>query len=165
MRAKDDISYDLAASRLDYDGETGIFTWKVTLRGGSAIAGRRAGKLHIRNGYRLIKINQRCYSEHRLAWLLTNGAWPDADLDHIDGDRANNRISNLRKVTSSQNNWNVPAGQGFSRLRSGNFRAEIRANRKRIRLGTFNSEDGARAAYLAAKEKYHGEFWARRGEQ
>lgn len=161
----DDLSFEFVANRLGYDPETGVLTWKVHLRGGSAKVGNVAGKTSV-DGYRIIKINQRQYPAHRLAWLLTTGRWPVADIDHIDGNKSNNRLSNLREASRSQNNWNTIPVRGYSwDQESRKFKSKICVDRRCIFLGRFDSEDAARSAYHAAKERYHGEFWSRGRDQ
>lgn len=77
-------------------------------------------------------------------------------VDHHDGNTLNNRVENLRWVTHQQNQWNRTTAKGyyFHKAR-GKWQAQIRLDGKTIFLGRFNTEDEARAAYLAAKEKYH----------
>jgi hypothetical protein len=154
-KPKDDLSFDLVSDLLSYDPETGIFKWKQT-RCGKAKAGGVAGKTK-RSGYRSIMINGRAYFAHRLAWLLTTGRWPAADIDHIDGNPSNNRFFNLREATRSQNNWNTKR-VGVTKTPRGKFKSRIYVNNVAIALGDHPTFELARAAYLAAKEKYHGEF-------
>jgi hypothetical protein len=93
---------------------------------------------------------------HRLAWYLHYGQLPKNHIDHIDGDRLNNRISNLRDVTQQQNNWNNTAAKGYSLYKkTSKYKARILINGNDIHLGYFNTEQEARKAYLKAKEKHH----------
>jgi len=91
---------------LDYDRATGLFTWKVT-KNNRVKAGSNAGYKSPKNGYIQIKINGRHYQAHRLAWLFVNGDFPQCELDHIDHDRSNNAINNLRPVSRKQNSRNT----------------------------------------------------------
>lgn len=96
---------------LDYDPDTGIFTWKYrpelvgslnatnTLR-----AGKTAGSVTHR--YIQIMINKKMHYAHRLAWMYINGDFEDGEIDHINGNKHDNRIENLRLVNRSQNNQN-----------------------------------------------------------
>ena len=86
---------------LNYNPETGDLTWKVARGNGSVKAGTVAG--HINRGrYVHIRTGGRTYLAHRLAWFLYHGEQPDV-IDHINRDKADNRITNLRSVTTSQN--------------------------------------------------------------
>jgi hypothetical protein len=88
-----------------YDRETGLFYWIVS-RGGMK-SGDVAGRINP-IGYVQIQINCKNYAAHRLAWFFENGVWPDGCIDHVDNNRANNKISNLRLASVAQNNCNVP---------------------------------------------------------
>lgn len=90
--------------RLSYDRETGGFFWRK--RSGSQCAGNKAGTVSA-DGYVKIKITGKMFMAHRLAWLFTYGDWPRGEIDHINGDRADNRISNLRDVSRSANQRNA----------------------------------------------------------
>jgi hypothetical protein len=93
---------------------------------------------------------------HRLAWFLYYGALPINSLDHIDGNKSNNQIENLRDVTHQQNQWNRTKAKGYSWDKSANkFCAHIGINGKRKHLGLFQTKEEARNAYLKAKEIYH----------
>ena len=93
---------------------------------------------------------------HRLAWFLYYGHLPINLIDHIDGDRSNNKIDNLRDVTHQQNLWNNTKAKGYSWDKASNkFQAKIAVNGKQKHLGLFNTEQEARNAYLKAKEIYH----------
>ena len=88
---------------LEYDPETGVFIWK-TRRGGLK-AGSVAGTKHA-NGYVRIKCDGKSYMAHRLAWLYVHGQFPEKQIDHINGLREDNRLSNLRCVSRSENQRN-----------------------------------------------------------
>lgn len=113
-------------------------------------------------GYRRVYISGKNYAVHRLVWELVHGVSPTKPLDHIDGNKQNNRISNLREVTPMENSQNrVNArkdsssgvlGVGFHQ---GKWRARIRVNKKRIELGSFDSLEDAAAAYQNAKKIFH----------
>jgi hypothetical protein len=148
-----------ATRLLSYDPETGEITWRV--KRGYMRAGSKAGCIGVK-GYAQIGVSGRTYPAHRLAWLLHFGAFPPEQLDHINGDRADNRIANLRACTNTQNQQNVAIRVGVSghigvtwHKRSGKWHARIKHERKRTHLGQFDSIEDAAAAYQAAKRELH----------
>lgn len=90
---------------------------------------------------------------HHYAYFITYNNVDFEMLDHINRDRSDNRLSNLRVVTPQQNGFNTSSKGYF--LQDGKWRSQITINRKKIHLGYFNTEDEARQTYLIAKEKYH----------
>ena len=144
---------------LNYDSDTGVFTWKIP---GKNRRKARAGTLQ-GNGARAIQLFGEKFLEHRLAWWIFYGSKPKYELDHINGDRADNRIKNLRDVSHSENLQNrrmkstkgshVPF-LGVSRKRN-KFEARITVNRKHIHLGVADSPEEAYEIYKAAKARYH----------
>jgi len=92
---------------------------------------------------------------HQFAYYIVYGKIVE-QIDHINGIRDDNRISNLRSVTNQQNQFNNTKSKGYSFDKKNNkWRAQIYLNNKKINLGLFNSEDDAREAYLTAKKQYH----------
>jgi hypothetical protein len=160
---------DLTAERLRqflaYDSETGVFTRLLLGRGRhkpvTAPPGVVAGCLGV-GGYIYIKVGRTGYKAHRLAWLYVHGSWPKHSIDHINGDRADNRIANLRDVnnmTNAENRRGVNAMNllgyaGVSR-HGARFRARLTVNKKTLRLGDFDTPEEAHAVYLAAKRELH----------
>lgn len=150
---------------LRYEPETGAFTWKERAGGypqwNARYAGKPAGRVTAR-GYVVLKIFERPYYAHRLAWLCAYGRWPQAEIDHINGDKSDNRLSNLRECQSAENKANRDTSRGDRRgirLRpSGRWEAIITVANKQRFLGTFASEEGARAAYRAAAQRAFGRF-------
>jgi hypothetical protein len=93
---------------------------------------------------------------HRLAWFLHYGALPINQVDHIDGNKINNKIENLRDVTTQQNQWNHTKAKGYSLNKKINkFQSRIKINGKLKHIGYFDTEQEARNAYLKAKETHH----------
>lgn len=93
---------------------------------------------------------------HRIGWYLHYGNLPKNYIDHIDGDRANNKIDNLRDVTCQQNHFNRNNTNGYCWIKKvQKYEARIVINGKRKHLGRFVNEIDARNAYLTAKAKYH----------
>ena len=104
----------------------------------------------------IIEGKKHCICAHRLAWFLHYETLPINSIDHIDGNRSNNRIENLRDVTSQQNQWNRTTAKGYTWHKPANkFMAYIKINRKFKNLGYYTTEQEARNAYLKGKEKYH----------
>jgi hypothetical protein len=112
-------------------------------------------------GHKYVKFQGRNYYVHRIAWLYTHGEWPNS-VDHINGNPADNRISNLRSVdhaTNIQNERKARANNqsgllGVS-LNGKNYKAEIRVDGVKINLGTFENPQLAHEAYIVAKRQMH----------
>lgn len=169
MKAKNDLTKEEVEELIAYDPETGIFTWKRH-RGTTATvkAGRVAGRISV-GGYRQIFLKGRRYYASRLAWLLMHGKWPDDQLDHRNCDRADDRLSNLRECTQSENMANCRRSRnnstGFkgvshavSRKGSKKFEAKIKKHGKSIFLGWFPTAETAAAARAGAAAILHGPF-------
>lgn len=163
IRMKNDAERVL--SRLNdlllYDANSGNFIRKTSR--GPAKAGRVAGTV-TKYGYRIVTVDGQKYCAHRLVWLLHTGVWPSGDIDHIDGDKLNNRINNLRDVSRSvnQQNRNKILSNNTTGLlgvsyhkRAKSYRATIGLNKKSINLGHYRTAEEAHAAYMAAKQKLH----------
>jgi hypothetical protein len=93
------------AELLEYDPTSGCLTWKVT-RSRKALVGSIAGSV-TRKGYRAVTIDGKPYLVHRLVWYYVYGYWP-IEIDHIDRNKLNNKIDNLREVDRCTNNQNKP---------------------------------------------------------
>lgn len=144
---------------LSYDPETGLFHWKKPRK--KVVVGAVAGTTD-KNGYRVIKLQQRLYFAHRLAWLYVYGRWPDGLIDHRDHDPGNNRISNLRECNNSQNQQNRRGADRTSKTgvlgvspQVNMFIATICAEGRQIYLGHFQTVEEASFAYQEAKKAYH----------
>lgn len=149
-------------SVLDYNPITGVFVWKVR-SSARTYPGDVAG-CKDKEGYRVIKFQRRVYFAHRLAWLYVYGEWPKAKTDHINGDKADNRIDNLRDVTQSQNMQNQYRAMKNSRTGylgvctteyANKFDAVININGKQVRLGRFDSPEKAHEVYMQHKRVRH----------
>ncbi len=151
------------AGLLSYCPETGVLRWRT--RPSNRIgAGAEAGTLHP-DGYRIVRINGRGYPAHRLAWLLATGEWPLQFLDHRNGVRNDNRLSNLRPASPSENSQNLHGPLSSNRTsrflgvcwkrKEQRWRAQIQVNGVRRDLGLYSTEEAASRAYLAAKSELH----------
>lgn len=160
---------------LDYDPETGVFTWKFRepiSRGNknfnSRFGGKKAGNYRINtDGHKSVQLllDGKGYQANRLVILYVDGYLPDKTLqvDHKNGDGWDNRYLNLRVCTASQNSCNrsrkSPSGlpKGVQKI-SKRFRAMIRLQGKNYHLGMFDTPEEAHKAYCEAAVKLHGEF-------
>ena len=153
-----------------YDPDTGII--KSILTTGNKKrwkAGRIVGS-KMKNGYLYITLNRRQILSHRAIWVMVYGVNPDCDIDHINGDREDNRLTNLRLATRGQNNINslkqrnnTSGHKGaYYDKRRGYWNAEIWVDNKKKYLGGFPTAEEAGAAYLAAAKKYFGEEFLRK---
>ena len=142
--------------------QDGQLIWKINKP--PAKIGTVIGSNH-NDGYLHSRIDRRIYLLHRLIFLYHKGFLPEF-IDHIDGNRRNNKIGNLREATRSQNisnsklkNNNTSGFKGVSWNKSVNkWVAGIRFNRKKIHLGCFHNKQDAYAVYCEAAKKYFGEF-------
>jgi hypothetical protein len=150
---------------LEYNPESGIFTWKVSTTNLIKI-GEIAGKPRA-DGYCRIRIFNKLQYNHRLAWLYTYGELPIGYIDHIDGNPSNNRISNLRNATNYENQYNqakrknnTSGFKGVSWDKSmKKWSAYITKNCKKVHLGYFTTPEEASQAYEEVAREYHGEFY------
>jgi hypothetical protein len=160
----------LTAERLrdlvHYDPETGIFTHRVGRKGAGTYAGGIAGRLEPKHGYRRIGIDGHRFRANRLAWLYMTGVWPDRLIDHANGNPSDDRFSNLRLATSSQNGANCRKpthnASGFKGVnwhaKAGKWRAYIKNKGKPVHIGYFASAEAAHAAYMEKARELFGEF-------
>ncbi|MBO0739542.1 MAG: HNH endonuclease [Alphaproteobacteria bacterium] len=156
---------------LDCDPATGILTWQsrpapVGTFWNARYAGKRAGSLRRSQGRCVVNICGRRYQAGVVVWALCTGAWPRAEIDHIDRVPSDNRLSNLRPATHRQNMANRKLhrnnrlgimGVYFYR-RTRKFRAAICVNGRSVHLGYFPTSHEAAAAYQAAARANRGEF-------
>jgi hypothetical protein len=154
----DIVSY--IRSRLDYDPNTGILTFKPDVPG---FGGKRAGST-MPSGYRVLTILDKRTTEHRWIWLYANGVWPTYEIDHINGVKDDNRLCNLREATPTQNKHNTAVKRSNTTGLKGaykngsRFSARIRINGKRHNLGSFDTAEEAKAAYDAKAREVFGDF-------
>lgn len=159
------IDLEYLREQLDYNPETGKFFWRISRSGVRAI-GSEAGCKSSRTGYVLIGVGGRLYLAHRLAWLMATGKWPDRNIDHINRNKSDNRIANLRQADQQQNIANSPARicsksgvKGVSWCKSTQmWRATITVNGKQRTLGRYAGIEDAAAAYQQEAIRAFGEF-------
>lgn len=155
------LTHDQLLEILSYDKDTGKFSWRKILNNRMWM-----GPNHVdRRGYQTIGINRKRYKAHRLAWFYVTGAWPNDEIDHINGIKTDNRFNNLRSVSRWQNaknrnisTNNTSGAKGVSIRSDGRYRARIMVDKVSIHIGDFNSLDEASAAYMVASRKYFGEY-------
>lgn len=142
---------------LHYDPETGVFRWKLVMANNRNKIWGIAGSIN--QGYVRIRLKNKTYECHRLAFLYVTGFWPENDVDHIDGCRSNNKWENLRQATRKQNCENIKLRKnntsGYRGVvwhkATGKWSAMVRHNKKAIWLGLY--EDVKEAAIVAAAKR------------
>jgi len=162
-------SPEMLRKLVEYHPKTGYFFWKerrVTSRfvqsWNKKYAGQRAFITDNGNGYLLGRVDGKHMYAHRAAWAISYGAWPTDQIDHINGEKTDNRIDNLREVTNAENSRN---SKKYANNRTGatgvhwrknksKWTADIRVNYKVIHLGTFDTFEEAKRAREAANAKY-----------
>lgn len=161
------LSQEQLKSSLFYAPETGEFVWLKT-RQLTRRRGKVAGSLRKRTGYVFLKLFGRSYAAHRVAWMYVYGDWPEKIIDHINGNRSDNKIANLRECSTSQNAMNRPANKNKNggvkakgvtiHKASGKFQAAIVDGGEWKYLGLHETEGDAASAYDAACVMAHGAF-------
>jgi len=131
--------------------------WKTRLKYSRATIGDIVGTINKHHGYSEVRIKKHHYYIHRLVYTYHYGDIPkNMHIDHIDGNRANNSIINLRLVTKYQNSLNLTKAKGYCWSSTMNrWRAYIVVKGKQVNLGYFTETSEARSAYLEAKKVYH----------
>lgn len=156
----DFIDHPTLLQTLYYEPDTGHFTWLIK-PSKNIHRGVRAGRVDKSTGYRYITINGKRYAEHRLAWFYVHGEMPKHLIDHINHDRADNRLANLRQVTVSENARNRAKNTNsrtqevgiWYNKRTHKYIAQIRLHGKKVFQRAFdNVEDAITARKLRAKE-------------
>ena len=155
-----DITKDQLIDLLEYrDGK--VF-WKRT--SGNRLGGSEAGSIYP-DGYKRVRINRKSYAVHRVVFLMHHGFLPEF-LDHINNDKIDNRIDNLRPATISQNNHNIKTPKHNTSGIKGvlwdksmkKWRAQTKLHRKTIYLGCFADIELAELVVVEARKIYHGQY-------
>lgn len=147
---------------LSYDEATGELRWK---KKGLGRRSERAGGLAAQ-GYIYICVRGKRILAHRAIWAIVYGEWPQSIVDHVNMDRTDNRLCNLRLATKSQNACNTRLYRNNTsgvkgvrwRQNAKKWTAEIRVNGRSKHLGTYDNKEDAAMAYAVAAQKLHGEF-------
>jgi hypothetical protein len=167
------LTYEYVSECLRYDPDTGKLYWlernqshfkdvRALKVHRTSKAGKVAGCFDKSTGYLVIGINYKILYAHRLAWLLTHGTWPSGMIDHINGDKTDNRLENLRSVSQfenaknarlSRNNKSGTPGVSLDK-RSGKWRARIMSNYREVYARSFSTKDEAIAARKEAQVNY-----------
>lgn len=165
ISSREDITQDYLKKIIHYNPETGDMTWLNTESVNEKLRGNSCGGVST-NGYRYIRINGMTCLQHRIAWLYQYGSWPEGHIDHIDINRSNNAIKNLRDVSHAVNLQNQRKAHKHSKCgflgvetRKGAagiyYRAKIVIAGHIKRLGSFDTPEQAHAAYVCAKRQLH----------
>ena len=149
---------------LNYNPETGMFTWRIDRY--RVKAGTVAGHLN-EKGYYSVRTNKKHHLLHRLAWLYVTGKYPKNFVDHVNGDKTDNRFENLREATKSQNGMNTNIRctntSGFKGVSyhkaSGKWVAQAKLNYKHYYLGIYPTAEEASAVYNDFVKTHHKEFY------
>ena len=161
MRQKRLLTHEELLDALKYDAETGIFTW-LKPKANRVKTGDIAGTIRKATGYVAICVGSKFYMAHRLAWFYVHGTWPDNFIDHIDMNKANNRLENLRAATKSQNQANTlvrrDSKSGVKGVRFDRKRNKYKALILGKQIGRFDTVEEATAAYAKAAAIIFGEY-------
>jgi len=154
------LTFERVRERLNYDPETGIFTWAMDYKGGVR-KGEIAGPgISGRRDYKRIFVDRVQYKSHRLAFLWMTGRFPEGEVDHINGDVLDNRWENLREVSHHENGKNQrlkrnnSSGVSGVTLRGNRYEAHIRIGGKRIQLGSHKTIFDAAATRKSAENQH-----------
>ncbi len=165
FRIKIDAAKDLTASQareiFTYEPDTGLFYWRHPAYRRNIY--KPAGCPDVK-GYLQVGINGKTFKLHRIAWLMSYESWPLGQIDHIDGNKDNNRLSNLREATQTLNQENRRSPQSNNKIgilgvslckKTGKYKSQIQVNNEQIIIGYYDSPEIAGDAYLEAKRLHH----------
>ena len=171
------ITPEVLRALLQYDADTGRMFWRVrgaewfqtpiaAKRWNARYAAKEAFTYVGAQGYLRGAVLGQAATAHRVAWAIVTGAWPDGEIDHINGGKTDNRLTSLREATASQNQFNRgrPASNtsGFKGVSLGkaskNYRARIVVRGTTHDLGYHATAEDAHNAYAKASAELHGEF-------
>lgn len=155
MRNRTLLDRQKLEERFDFDTENGVIRYRISIKGikaGDAAGVRRA------DGYVRVKIEGRAYFAHRLIYFMATGKQPEY-LDHINGDKSDNRIENLREATNSQNMCNHQKRQPVGVfLRGRKWHGRVMKDYKTYRIQPSESRETAEMLLSELRDNLHGEF-------
>lgn len=147
-----------------YDADIGGLIWRAeTLKGrcGKIVIGKQVGG-DDGHGYRMCMLLKQKFKVHQIVWLVCKREFPSMPIDHIDGNRRNNKIENLRLATDHQNTMNISSAKrefaGIRPTASGKFRTAFQYLGKKYTAGTFPTKEEARAAYIRLSRAVRCDF-------
>jgi hypothetical protein len=165
MMGKSVMDVEKLREVISYNPESGVFVWRVS-SSNRRPAGSVAGCVFSTTGYRLIRIENKIFPAARLAWAIMTGEFPLGVVDHINGERADDRWCNLRIASISQNAANAKKHKdnfsGFKGVefhkQTAKWRARICIHGRKISLGLFNNKEEAHEAYWLAAKNVFAEY-------
>lgn len=151
---------------LSYNPFSGELTWRKTL-GSRAMENQLVSGSLSGEGYRRLRVLGELHQAHRLIWLHVYGRWPTGDIDHINRNRSDNRLSNLREASRTENMLNTGCSpkntSGYKGVtyhkRSGKFMAQASLSGKNHYLGLHKTPEEASASYQCFAKANHGNFY------
>jgi hypothetical protein len=150
--------------QLRLNAETGKLFWIQPPKYHPDLIGKEAGCLqkNQKKNYWIVQVNGKKYRRSHIVFYFANGYWAKPCIDHINGDSTDDRPTNLRQATSTQNAWNhkkrarrIQLPIGVRKLASGKFQARIGYFGKQIHLGSFQSPDEASTIYQSKRKNHH----------
>ena len=162
---KQELTYERLKQMFSYSPETGEFTRLVRTSNSTRVGEVAGGKMT--HGYLTLCIDYQSHYAHRLAWLYTHGVWPDRNIDHINGNRLDNRIANIRQCNQTENLFNAAIRKNntsgyrgvYWNKRKQKFEVKCNVNKQTTHLGYFGTIEAAAIAYRSFAESQHGEFF------
>lgn len=164
-----DLTHDRLLEALSYDPETGVFRWRIRAAKNTHI-GAVAGRVRP-DKYCAIRLDNRSYYSHRLAWFYSYKTWPVRLLDHKNCDPGDNRLENLREADHSRNKANRAAPSNNTSGCKGvdwvpklkRWRVRVQADGVPYHVGVYKTFEAAVDAHRVATLRYQGEFMWRKG--
>ena len=171
---KNRVPIDFLKQNIFYDSVAEILIWKEnhlkSPQWNARYSNKKVGFHKSDKGYHYIKINYNgkryIIAEHRVIWALSKNQWPEHTIDHIDNNKSNNKMKNLRSATVAENNKNKPSTKNSTskykgitwKSKENKWYVAVRVYGKSKHLGIFYDEVDAAIAYNQAAKKYHGDF-------